>query len=135
MSTLHYLINTNLSTDCYSILLIMHSDVMAVHFKGANGFLSVFNIYNKITNNDTITCLDSFLTCNEHLIQPSPLDCILWLRDFNRHHPIWEEDANKRLFENEEFISLLIELLYRNQMLLALPKGIPTFQTAAGNWM
>ena len=84
------LINTNLSTDCYSILPIMHSDVTAICFKGDNGFLSIFNIYNEITNNDTIACLDSFLTRNEHLVRPSPLDCVLWLGDFNRHHPIWK---------------------------------------------
>ena len=112
----------------------MHSDVTAIRFKGANGFLSVFNIYNKITNNDTITCLDSFLTRNSPLLHPSPLDCVLGLGDFNRHHPIWEEEAKERLYEAEEYISLLIHLLYRNEMLLALPKGIPTFQSAAGNW-
>ena len=103
----------------------MHSDITAIRFKGANGFLSVFNIYNEITNNDTITCLDSFLTRKTHLIHPLPLDCVLWLGDFNRHHPIWEEEANERLYEAEEYISPLIELLYRNEMLLALPKGIP----------
>ena len=101
----------------------MHSDITAIQFKGANRFLSVFNIYNEITNNDTITCLDSFLTRNAHLIG-----------DFNHHHPIWEEEANERLYKAEEYISPLIELLYRNEMLLVLPKGIPTFQSAAGNW-
>ena len=49
------LINTNLSTDCYSSLPIMHSDVTAVRFKGENGYLSLFNIYNEITNNDTVS--------------------------------------------------------------------------------
>ena len=34
------LINTNLSTDYYSILPLMHSDITAVHFKGQNGYLS-----------------------------------------------------------------------------------------------
>jgi hypothetical protein len=38
------------------------------------------------------------------------------------------------LFEPEEYISLLIDLLYKNDMLLALPKGIPTLQTPTGNW-
>ena len=81
-----------------------------------------------------ITCLDSFLTRNTHLVCPSPLNCILWLGDFNHHHPMWEDETNERLFKAEEYISPLIELLYRNEMLLALPKGIPTFQSAAGNW-
>ena len=93
----------------------------------------MFNVYNEITNNDTLTYLDSFLTHNAQLISPSHLDCVLWLGDFNRHHPIWEDEANERLLGSEDYISPLIELLYRNEMLLVLPKGIPTFQSATGN--
>ena len=33
-----------------------------------------------------------------------------------------------------DYITPLIDLLYKNDMLLALPKGLPTFQTAAKNW-
>jgi hypothetical protein len=112
----------------------MHSDITAVRFKGANGFLSVFNIYNEITNNDTLACLDSFSDLNAHIIRPAVTDCVLWLGDFNRHHPMWEDDSNERLFEPDETISPLIDLLYKNNMVLALPKGIPTLQTSAGNW-
>ena len=39
------------------------------------------------------------------------------------------------MFKTEEYIAPLIELLYKNEMLLALPKGIPTFQSAAGSWI
>ena len=128
------LINTNLSTDCYSILPIKHSDITAVRFKGDNGFLSIFNIYNKITNNNTLQCLDQYTDLNSQFIRPSISDSVIWLGDFNRHHPIWEDEANERLYEAEDYISPLINLLYKNDMLLALPKGIPTFQTSAGNW-
>jgi hypothetical protein len=112
----------------------LHSDVTAVRFKGDNGYLSIFNIYNEITNNDTLACLDLFLDLNAPLVRPSNSDCVLWLGDFNRHHPMWEEDTNEHLFEPEEYISPLIDLLYKNDMLLALPKGIPTLQTPTGNW-
>ena len=112
----------------------MHSDNTVARFKGDNGFLSVFNVYNKITNNDTIAYLNSFLMHNTQLVHPSPLDCMIWLGDFNHHHTLWDDETNERLFELEEYISPLTGLLYRNEMLLALPKGIPTFQLAAGNW-
>ena len=112
----------------------MHSDITAVRFKGTNGFLSIFNIYNEITNNDTLTCLDLFLDLNAPLVQPTNSDGVLWISDFNHHHPMWEEDSNEHLFEPEEYISPLIDLLYKNDMLLALPKGIPTLQTPTGNW-
>jgi len=105
-----------------------------VHFRGDNGYLSIFNIYNEITNHDTIHCLDLFLNSNAQLIRPTSTDSILWLGDFNRHHPIWEDEANECLYEVEEFISPLIDLLYKNDMLLALPKGIPTLQSTTGNW-
>jgi hypothetical protein len=128
------LINTNLSTDSYISLPILHSDISAVHFRGKNGYLSLFNIYNEITNNDTLTCLDLFTDLNSSLICPTISDCILWLGDFNCHYPMWEEDSNEWLFEPEEYILLLINLLYKNDMLLSLLKGIPTFQAPSGNW-
>ena len=59
---------------------------------------------------------------------------MLWLGDFNRHHPIWEEEANEQLFNPDAFIQPLLTLLYSYDMILALPKGLPTFETTAGNW-
>ena len=40
-------------------------------FRGDNGFLLVFNVYNEMTNNDTLTYLDSFLMHNAQLVRPS----------------------------------------------------------------
>jgi hypothetical protein len=53
------LVNTNISTDSYSIIPIQHSDITAICFRGEHGCLSVFNIYNEITNNDTLHLLDN----------------------------------------------------------------------------
>ena len=128
------LVNTNISTDYYTIHLIKHSDIMAVHFKGDNRFLLVFNIYIEITNNDTLKSLDSFYDHNEQLILPMNTDCIVWLGNFNHHHLIWEDDNNEHLFEPEEYIAPLINLLYKHNILLALPKGKAMLQTSAGNW-
>lgn len=128
------LINTNLSTDCYTILPLMHSNITAIRFKGNHGYLFVFNIYNEITSNDTLSCLDHFIDLNAPLVCPSNADCVLWLGDFNHHHLMWEDDSDEHLFEPEEYIVPLVDLLYKNDMLLTLPKGIPTLQTPAGNW-
>ena len=128
------LVNINISTDYYTIHPIKHSDIMAVCFKGDNRFPLVFNIYIEITNNDTLKSLDSFYDHNEQLICPMNTDCIVWLGNFNRHHPIWEDDNNEHLFKPEEYIAPLINLLYKHDMLLALRKGKPTLQTSARNW-
>ena len=102
----------------------MNSDVMAVRFKGDHSHLSIFNIYNEITNNDTISDLDSFLDCNMQLVCPAGVDHVLWLGDFNRYHLL----SNQHLYEPEDYISPFIDLLYKHDMVLVLPKGIPTFQ-------
>ena len=128
------LINTNISTDSYTVLPIMNSDVTAVRFKGEHGHLSIFNVYNEITNNDTIADLDSFLDRNAQIMRPSGVDHVLWLGNFNRHHPLWEEEANHHLYEPEDYISPFIDLLYKHDMVLALPKGILTYQAHTGNW-
>jgi hypothetical protein len=47
---------------------------------------------------------------------------------------MWEEDANKCFFEPDDFISPLIDLIYKHDMLLSLLKGIPMLQTPMGNW-
>ena len=47
---------------------------------------------------------------------------------------MWEEESNERLFKLDNYIAPLIDLLYRNEMLLVLSKGIPTFQSATGTW-
>ena len=47
---------------------------------------------------------------------------------------MWEDDSNEHLYEPDNFIAPLIQLLYKHDMLLALPKGIPTLQASSGNW-
>ena len=96
--------------------------------------MSIFNIQNEITNNDTITCLDQHLDRNLPHVHPTETDHIIWLGNFNRHHPIWEDKINHHLYELEEYISLLINCLYKYNMVLALPKGILTYQMCTGNW-
>ena len=61
----------------------MNSDVTAVRFHGDHGYLSIFNIYNEITNNDTILALDSFLDRNMQIVRLLGTDHVLSLGDFN----------------------------------------------------
>lgn len=128
------LINTNISTDSYISFDIQHSDITAIRLSGEFGHCSIFNIYNDCTNNDTLTTLDSFLTTSAHVARPTLNDHMLWLGDFNRHHPLWEENSNRHLFNNDTFIDPLLDLIREYDMTMALPLGIPTFETVTGNW-
>jgi Endonuclease-reverse transcriptase len=62
---------------------------------------------------------------------------MLWCGDFNRHHPMWDEERNHHLFTAaanraaEELISLLADY----NMVMTLPKRVPTLQSmATKNW-
>jgi hypothetical protein len=59
---------------------------------------------------------------------------MIWLGDFNRHHPLWELEANRCLNSPEQAIDPLLDLLHNFDMDLVLPPGIPTLETVTGNW-
>ena len=128
------LVNTNISTDSYASLHIPHSDITAIHLKGDFRHCSIFNIYNNCTNNSSITALHNYLNTSLDTTLSTPTDHMLWLGNFNRHHPMWEENRNYRLFSPSHLIDPLIDFIVNHNMTLALPLGIPTYETALRNW-
>jgi hypothetical protein len=54
----------------------------------------------------------------------------IWIRDFNRHHPLWVSPTDTRLFTNEatKAAEKLIEAVMDAGLVLALPNGIPTHE-------
>ena len=128
------LINTNISTNMYTALDIPCSDITAIRLKGDFGHCSIFNVYNDCTNNNTITALRSYLNSHGPEALPSPSDHMLWLGDFNRHHPLWEPDSNRHLYNSADMINPLLDIITENNMILALPPEIPTYETATSSW-
>ncbi|KAG5736093.1 hypothetical protein E4T56_gene6291 [Termitomyces sp. T112] len=128
------LINTNISTDAFTQLTIHSTDITAVCFAGKFSFLSLFNIYNDCKHNEVLTTLSSFLSSSAHIACPSASDCMLWLGDFNCHHPLWEPVDNHHLNSPKDFIQPLLDMLTAYNMELALPPGIPMLQTASNRW-
>ena len=57
----------------------------------------LINIYNNGTHNRTLEELNQFLTQNITKVRPSQGDHMFWLGDFNRHHPMWDEEWNSHL--------------------------------------
>ena len=124
------LINTNIDTDVYAQIEIPSADILAVKFLGPHGNLNVINIYNDCTHNNTIRDLTTSLP----LLRLTPTDSMIWLGDFNRHHPIWESEDNKHLYSSNEDIEPLLEAIRDNDMEQALPPDTPTFETVTHNW-
>ena len=128
------LINTNISTNIYTTLDIPCSDIMAVRLKGDFSYCSIFNIYNDCTNNNTTTALQNYLSTHSSEALPSPTDHMLWLGDFNQHHPLWETNDNRHLYNSADMINPLIDLITEHNMVIALPPEIPTYETVTSNW-
>ena len=55
---------------------------------------------------------------------------VIWLGDFNRHHPILDEERNVHLFTKTvlEAAQLLLDMISNYNMFMALAKDIPTLE-------
>ena len=59
---------------------------------------------------------------------------MLWLGDFNHHHPLWETNNNRHLYNSASMINPLINLITEHNMIIAIPPEIPTYETTTSNW-
>ena len=53
---------------------------------------------------------------------------VIWLGDFNRHHPYWDNPSDTRLFTNEALLTaeILVSAIAEVGLELVLLGGIPT---------
>jgi len=128
------MINSNIATDTYIQLAIPSTDITTVLFNREFEHLSIFNIYNDCTYNDTLTALNKYLESSLLVACPTLNNYMIWLGDFNHHHPLWEMEDNCHLNSSEEAVQPLLNLLQDFNMDLMLPSGIPTYEIAAHNW-
>ncbi|KIK13673.1 hypothetical protein PISMIDRAFT_17820 [Pisolithus microcarpus 441] len=69
--------------------------------------------------------------------RPREEDHMVWLGDFNRHHPLWDEERNRHLFTEAalEAAQKVLDLVADYGLVQALPKDVPTLQSSSsGNW-
>jgi hypothetical protein len=121
------LINANILTGTWKQVDFQHPDITAVEIIGGSGTLRIINIYNDGNNNNVLTHLSAFMRDrNRQQHAANPLHT-LWMRDFNRHHPLWDEPRNVHLFtqENIDLAQPLLNLLRWHNMKMALPPYIP----------
>ena len=112
-------------------------DVVIIQLKGPYDLCTIINIYNDGKSNQTIQLLTKFLEDTTQRIRPMEHDHMIWLGDFNCHHPLWEEERNLHLL-TETYLNAaepLLHLLAEYGMQQALPKNMPTLQSlATKNW-
>lgn len=118
-------------------MMVNNQDITAIQLTGMFSNISIINIYNDCTHQRKIQELCMYMEANTTAMMPKDRDHMIWGGDFNRHHPLWEEERNNHLFTTKalEELQLLIELLADYNMEMSLPKGIPTLQhMVLKNW-
>ena len=98
--------------------------------KSTLGTISIFNIYNDCAHSLNEHSLHTYINNNRHNILASENHHMIWAGDFNRHHPLWDNNNDTHLFTNQAInqASNLIELIANYGLNMALPKGLPTLQ-------
>ena len=123
------LIRSNILTEQWKQVDYPSGDITIVQLSGSWGELTLYNIYNDCEKNDTVTQLEvfthRFITSGRNSESAKP---ILWLGDFNRHHPHWDNPTDTRLFTRTALdnAEILISAVASLGLDLALPPGIPT---------
>jgi hypothetical protein len=120
-------VNPALSTNEWQKLDCPSPDVTAIRVLSSRGPIIIINVYNPCDTNTS-------LPHAEKLIQNArPGEHIILLGDFNRHHPMWDEDRNAHLFSTSKLnlAQPLLDLIGEHGLAMALPKDIPTLQSTS----
>ena len=124
-------VNKHLETKDWKIIDIPNTnDITAIQLNGIYGTISIFNIYNDCTHSRNETLLQNYLNAHINDLSGSEDSHMIWAGDFNRHHPLWDDDKDTHLFTNQALRKAegIIALLAEHEMTMALPKGIPTLR-------
>jgi ribonuclease HI len=126
----------SISSNAWTQLEIDSPDVVGVEITGEQGTLRLLNIYNNCDDDSAMEAVDRYMGRANRRGVTAPLRYV-WLGDFNRHSPLWDEDRNAHLFtrQNLEAADRLLSTTAKYGMQMVLPAGIPTLQAmATGNF-
>jgi len=80
-------ISKSFDTNSWQQIAFPSPDVVVIQFKGPFGHCTLFNIYNDCLLTSTQDSLAAFLESEIANLRPSTDNHMIWLGDFNRHHP------------------------------------------------
>ena len=123
------LICAQISTETWNQLEFPSGDVTVVQLCGSWGKLTIFNVYNEGTSSNTINLLTNYHRDNRLDLKSGHMGTahIIWLGDFNRHHPAWDNPSDVDLFSGDAIheVEMLIEAVAEVGLISALPHGMP----------
>jgi len=68
------------------------SDVTAIQMQTLSGPVILINMYNDARNSEGVQKVMQYLQHKAQEQSPRRLTHLVWLGDFNTHHPMWDED-------------------------------------------
>lgn len=130
------LVSRAISTNCWTLIDTGTQDIAAIWFEHYGGSVNFFNVYNDCDHSQALEALENTLCHLSNSPEAAMQDCdchMIWLRDFNWHHPIWDDAGNSHLFTraNLDKAQTLLNLMASYDMTMALPPTIPTLEAKA----
>lgn len=125
------LVNRRLSTDSWFPIPAKHPDVTAIGVRSPQATILLFNLY---VDGEHDTVLHAASRAVHSISEGVAEDRqhLVWLGDFNRHHPSWDDPGNVHLFSSENLrrAQTLINILDLHDLAQALPPSIPTLEAS-----
>ena len=128
------LIRSDVLTDSWEQIEFPSGDVTAIRIKEIGGTITIFNIYNDCAHEETVEALTRHHRQHRESIigteNTQHTHHLIWLGDFNRHHPYWDRPEDNRLFTKDacKAAEILLKTVADLGMDMALAKGTPTHQ-------
>ena len=129
-------VNSELSSNSWKVMNILgNNNMMAIQLKRENRKLMIINIYNAHTHSRMLTCLHQFMQEEQVNIGEDANNHIMWCSNFNRHHHLWDDEADKQLFTPQATreADILIGLLAEKGLEMALLRSILTLKHMVTN--
>ncbi|OBZ77095.1 putative RNA-directed DNA polymerase from transposon X-element [Grifola frondosa] len=123
------LVSRKLSTGAWIPISIPSPDLTAITISTNSTPVHIFNAY---IEGDKDRALHALSRATQHLTPETLEGRIIWAGDFNRHHPLWDSEANNHLFttENLDRAQVLLNMVAELGLEMTLPQGIPTLEAA-----
>jgi ribonuclease HI len=122
------LVSNRIASNAWFRIPVDSSDITAIMIVAPDCNIALFNIYNDGNHSESLDRLREALEMVRRRSRRRTRFVVLG--DFNRHHPMWDEERNAHLFtrHNLDEAQNLIDLTTDWRLEMALPKDIPTLE-------
>lgn len=119
------LISTKIKSDSWEEVKSESNDLTVIKLRTERGWVVICNIYSDCKNDEAINELARI--CRKEREEPKEF---IWVGDFNRHHPMWDNPTHTHLFTNHNITRAekLIDLVLDLGMYMSLAKETPTIE-------